>query len=237
MGHKVFDQRVQFSSLVIASRPWPPLYSLIALVLTRRIFLSLSLFSALVPYVRFTMSQPSDRLIPSLFDTDSIDAFTNIVSDDITPDLSISQQSFTSETDYTQFRPPAPPPPPSLQRVGPNRNKPYILYTDMTSKEFVHWWLKTEYGSKKRIRWESSRRSSSMWENFEQVAQAHDGKAKLMCKRCGGVLDHPHNHEHGTSTMARHTKGAQCRNSSASRTKQKGIMSMIHDAVSTFITA
>uniref|UniRef100_A0A093UMA3 Uncharacterized protein n=1 Tax=Talaromyces marneffei PM1 TaxID=1077442 RepID=A0A093UMA3_TALMA len=25
-----------------------------------------------------------------------------------------------------------------------------------------------------------------MWDSFDQVAQASDGKAKLMCKKCGG---------------------------------------------------
>jgi hypothetical protein len=102
----------------------------------------------------------------------------------------------------------------------------------MSKTEFVEWWLRTEYGAKKRIRWDSNRRSSSMWDRFDQVAQASDGKAKLMCKKCGGILDHPHNNEHGTSTMARHLKGSQCRGISANHTKQKGIMSLIQDVVS-----
>ena len=56
-----------------------------------------------------------------------------------------------------------------------------------------------------------------------------------MCKNCGGILDHPHNNEHGTSTMARHLKGSQCRNISAGRTKQKGIISLIQDMVSDLV--
>lgn len=101
----------------------------------------------------------------------------------------------------------------------------------------MEWWLKTEYGAKKRIRWESPRRSSTIWDSFDQVAQISDGKAKLMCKKCGGILDHPHNNEHGTSTMARHLKGSQCRNISAGRTKQKGIISLIQDIVSDLVQA
>ncbi|KAG2001440.1 hypothetical protein GB937_010174 [Aspergillus fischeri] len=89
----------------------------------------------------------------------------------------------------------------------------------MSKTEFVEWWLKIE-------------RSSSMWDSFNQITQASDGKAKLICKKCGGILDHPHNNEHGTSTMARHLKGLQCRNFSANHTKQKGIMSLIQDTVS-----
>lgn len=182
--------------------------------------------------VQFTMSQFSDHLVPSLYDANSIDTLPNLTSDD----LSFSQQSFTADTDYIQFRPPALPPPipPSLQCVGPDRKKAYVLYDDMTRHEFVKWWLKTEFGQKKRIRWET-KRSSSIWQNFEQVAQALDGKAKIMCKRCGGILDHPHNNEHGTSTMTRHLKGTQCRNTAASGAKQQGIKSMIRDAVSPII--
>lgn len=104
----------------------------------------------------------------------------------------------------------------------------------MTRHEFVQWWLKTEFGQKKRIRWET-KRSSSIWENFEQVAQALDGKAKIMCKRYGGILDHPHNNEHGASTMTRHLRGPQCRNAAASGAKQQGIRSMIQHAVSSII--
>ncbi|KAF7174372.1 hypothetical protein CNMCM6106_008623 [Aspergillus hiratsukae] len=175
------------------------------------------------------MSQFSDSFTPSLYEADSIDTLTNIPQDNPTPDLSHSQQSFNSDNDHSTFRSPAPPPPPSLQRVGPDRKKSYVLYTTMSKTEFVEWWLKTEYGAKKRIRWDSGRRSSNMWDSFDQVAQASDGKAKLMCKKCGGILDHPHNNEHGTSTMARHLKGSQCRNFSANRTKQKGIMSLVQD--------
>lgn len=177
------------------------------------------------------MSQFSDSFTPSLYGSDSIDTFTNIPQDNLTPDLSHSQQSFNSDNDYSTFRTPAPPPPSSLQRVGPDRKKSYVLYTTMSKTEFVEWWLRTEYGAKKRIRWDSNRRSSSMWDSFDQVAHASDGKAKLMCKKCGGILDHPHNNEHGTSTMARHLKGSQCRNLSANRTKQKGIMSLVQDTV------
>jgi hypothetical protein len=178
------------------------------------------------------MSQFSDSFTPSLYGSDNIDTFTNIPQDSLTPNLSHSQQSFNSDNDYSTFRTPAPPPHPSLQRVGPDRKKSYVLYTMMSKTEFVEWWLRTEYGAKKRIRWDSNRRSSSMWDSFDQVAQASDGKAKLMCKKCGGILDHPHNNEHGTSTMARHLKGSQCRGISANHTKQKGIMSLIQDAVS-----
>ncbi|EEA25085.1 hypothetical protein PMAA_062120 [Talaromyces marneffei ATCC 18224] len=68
-----------------------------------------------------------------------------------------------------------------------------------------------------------------MWDSFDQVAQASDGKAKLMCKKCGGILDHPYNNEYSTSTMARHLKGSQYCNLSANYIKQKGIISLVQD--------
>jgi hypothetical protein len=116
------------------------------------------------------MSQFSDSFLPSLCDSESIDTFTNLLPDDLTPDLFYSAQSLNSDIDYPQFRPFVPPPP-SLQRIGPDRKKSYVLYTTMSKKEFIDWWLESEYGAKNRIRGDSYRLFSSMWDSFNQVAE------------------------------------------------------------------
>jgi hypothetical protein len=139
------------------------------------------------------LSQFSNAYPSSLNDGDALD---NLQSDDqqlFNPDLLFSQQSFNSVSDSDFLRPPLPPPPPlppSLQRVSPDRRKTYILYTDMTKNDFVAWWLKTDFGRKKRMRWDA-RQQSDVWKYFDQVAKGDDGEPKVICKRCMKVLDHP----------------------------------------------
>ncbi|QRD84328.1 hypothetical protein F9C07_2070776, partial [Aspergillus flavus] len=47
--------------------------------------------------------------------------------------------------------PPSPPIPKTLQRVGLDRTKVYILYSNISKNKFVAWWLRIDFGRKKRI--------------------------------------------------------------------------------------
>ncbi|KAG0157822.1 hypothetical protein PDIDSM_5332, partial [Penicillium digitatum] len=64
-----------------------------------------------------------------------------------------------------------------------------------------------------------SNRHTEIWNSYHQVAQGIDGAPKVMCKRCGKILEHPYTlspnstgkaQYHGTSTIQKHRKTAGC---------------------------
>ena len=71
----------------------------------------------------------------------------SITSDSIDPLLSDFTPSEVTESQST-----APiisdPPPPSIKRVGPDREKEWALWSDMSKTEFIEWWLTTQYRMK-----------------------------------------------------------------------------------------
>lgn len=172
-------------------------------------------------------SQFSDVYTSSLYDADDTGSLPIIQSDDFIPDISFGQQSFSSvtpsitESDHVQPLAPPLPVPTSLQRACPDRITTYVIYSEMAKDDFVSWWLQTDYGRKKQIRW-NARQQSDVWKNFDQVANAKDGTPRVMCKRCKKVLDHPQQHRNGngTSAMIKHLKGIGCRGSQSSGIKQ-----------------
>ncbi|QKX61420.1 uncharacterized protein TRUGW13939_08568 [Talaromyces rugulosus] len=108
--------------------------------------------------------------------------------------------------------------PPSLIRVGPDRRNRFVLYDKMSHNEFIDWWLQTDYGRKRKINWDSHRHTV-IWNSYNQVAEGVDGTPKVMCKRCGKILEHPYSlslnssgkaQYHGTSTIQKHLKTAGC---------------------------
>ncbi|KAJ5751474.1 uncharacterized protein N7511_008439 [Penicillium nucicola] len=121
------------------------------------------------------------------------------------------------------------PVPSSLTRVGSDRRKTFLLYDKMVHSEWVDWWLGTEYGSKSKINWDS-RRHTEVWDGYHQVAQIIDGAPKVMCKRCGKILEHPYSTSpgsigsrvqyHGTSTIMKHLRTAGCRRSDNKRNSE-----------------
>ncbi|KAJ6126273.1 hypothetical protein N7471_010766 [Penicillium samsonianum] len=78
------------------------------------------------------------------------------------------------------------------------------------SAEFVKWWLQTDFGKKKRLNWEVSRRADC-WTGFQQVAHTKDGKPGVMCNRCRTVLTHSATSNTGNSSMQSHLEGPRCR--------------------------
>lgn len=158
-----------------------------------------------------SQSQHSDAFSSSFYNSTVADItmqdITYLASENallFTPDLIESQQTIDSSD--TEFLQPAPRPivPSSLTRVGPGRSKAYVLYTRMVHEEFVQWWLETEYGRTRKLEWEAPH-PSAIWEQFDQVADSVSGTAKVMCKRCGQILEHPYSlnpksaSRHGTS--------------------------------------
>ncbi|EED20345.1 hypothetical protein TSTA_035710 [Talaromyces stipitatus ATCC 10500] len=86
----------------------------------------------------------------------------------------------------------------------------------MAHNDWVDWWLQTNFGRKSKINWDSTRHAE-IWDYYHQVAHSVDGALKVMCQRCGAILEHPYTvnsktkgkiQYHGTSTMQKHLKTA-----------------------------
>lgn len=154
--------------------------------------------------------------------SDSIDPI--LLSDSFSFELDLSEptESQLTEPDTTQ-----PLLPLSIQRIG-DRLKEWALWTEMTKTEFIEWWLTTQYGTKpeaKRIHWDKKGRLSDIWTHFDQIANIYSGKPKIVCKRCGIILEHPV--LNGTSGMHRHWKNGQCQRKS----KQTNIQHLMQKGV------
>lgn len=148
-----------------------------------------------------------------------------------------SQQTVTSNTDLSFTQPISIPP--SLQRVGPDRRKTWILFDNMSKKEFLEWWFETQSGASqsqqskgKKIQWDGVGYHSKAWAKFDQVAHYITGEPKAMCKQCGRIIDHPNRSSNGTSALWRHLKADKCQQYAAGAMKQSTIQqSMQHQAV------
>lgn len=158
------------------------------------------------------MSEVSDIYPSSVIEGVGIDELQYLIPDDIpfTSPLPSSQLSLNTTLNTplipSQTTPPAPE---SLTRIKPDRVNEFLLYEDKMSKEFVAWWLQTDFGSEKRINWDAKHQAACR-EGFQQVANTKDGKPGVICIRCRKVLDHPATGHTGTSSMNKHLKGPQC---------------------------
>jgi hypothetical protein len=171
-----------------------------------------------------SQSQHSD-FASSLYngDIDNISYLTPSESQVFTPEPSGSLHAL-EPFDHDFLRPAIPlTAPPIFTRVGPDRRKAYVLYDQMSHSDWVAWWLQTDYGKKSRLHWDSNHQSS-VWDHFHQVAHSTDGSPKVMCKRCGVVLEHPsvvvtskdgRQHRQGSSTMTKHLQTVSCRKASS----------------------
>ncbi|KAJ5260978.1 hypothetical protein N7524_008611 [Penicillium chrysogenum] len=103
----------------------------------------------------------------------------------------------------------------------------------MQKKEFMKWWLDTNLGQQKELRWDA-KHASDAWEGFDQVAHYSSGLPKVMCQRCGTILDHPNFNPkgapHGTSGIKRHRNGVNCFKGNT-RTPQRSIEQAFKDVI------
>lgn len=154
--------------------------------------------------------------------SDSIDALLPSDSFSFEPELSEPNESQLTEPNTTQLLLPL-----SIQRTG-DRRKDWALWTEMTKSEFIEWWLTTQYGTKpeaKRIRWDKKGFQSDVWAQFDQIAHIYTGKPKVICRKCGVILEHPVSN--GTSAMGRHQKNGLCQR----KTKQTNIKHLMQQVV------
>lgn len=187
-------------------------------------------------YCTMSQSQQSD-FASSLYDVE-FDNSAYLTPSNCPATPSGSQQTF--DTLENSFLRPAIPliPPSTFERVGPDRRRLYLLYDNMSHSDWVEWWLQTDYGSKSKISWDSNH-LSSVWKHYVQVAHSVDGAAKVMCKRCSAILEHPYtikkdvngkDGRHGTTTMTRHIKTSSCLRAVGAN-QQKGVISKFLEQV------
>lgn len=156
-------------------------------------------------------SDPPDRYYP---ESDDLQLFT--------PILSCSEQTIASAPESEFLQPVYAPL--SLQRVGPDRKKSFVLYSEMSKNEFINWWLQTQNGSQpdlqRRIRW-NAKRISDAWKHFDQVAHHISGELMIMCRLCGVTLPHLNRTANGTNTMKRHPEIEKCRKAAKDSSRQR----------------
>lgn len=186
-----------------------------------------------------SQSQNSDIFLSSLYDdTDSVPYLASDPPQLFTPEPSGSQPTF-DPFDQDFIRPqPRLSIPSALKRVGPDRRKNYVLYDRIMHTEWVDWWIETDCGKISKIRWDASH-SAESWQHFDQVAESSNGQPKVMCKRCGLILEHPSStrtpsgtNRHGTSTLLKHLRTATCQQRARNTQQGAGITRFLQDTVS-----
>lgn len=179
----------------------------------------------------------TSQFAESFIDPDFLqsDDFLELPTSEITrPSISIS--------DVCSPREKRPCAPTSLECVGKPFQRFYILYPsdeqdpqmEASRRQFVHWWLDTEYGQKpelpKSIKWASELKKSDTWLSFDQVAHERTGEPKVMCKRCQNVIIHPGHRRAGLSPMRAHLSSSVC--TKPRPLKKQGIDQLIRNSVS-----
>lgn len=160
------------------------------------------------------ISQFSNNYPSSIYEDTPLDSFPFLPSDGPQPffsDASYSQQTPASTPDAGFAQPPVPPSiPNTLEHIGPEKKKNYLLWAEMVNDKFVEWWLKTKFGS--WLKWNifENKRQAECWKKFHQVASIQDRSLKVMCKICSQILNHPVNSHCGTSSMNKHMQGVNC---------------------------
>jgi len=115
-----------------------------------------------------------------------------------------------------------------LQRIGPFRSKAYILYDEMGDTEVLGWGIGTCSGNNRSIKWDSAHLSQARG-GFPQVVHSSDGAPKIICKRCGQILQHPQSVRNGkgvrqgTATTGKHLQLPRCIDSSKDRSQKSDI--------------
>lgn len=172
----------------------------------------------------------------SLYQGDDLDQLSSFLPSDTlrsSPEPSGSYQTLLSTGTPSLALPDSIPY--TLQRVG-DRRKTWVLYTEMTSAEFLNWWFDTQFGAaddeKKKMHWDGRGHHSDIWVHFEQVAHYITGEPKVMCKRCEKILDHPNHTLNGTNALRRHLKTELCRKGRQAA-KQLSIQRLMEQAVLT----
>lgn len=181
---------------------------------------SFSCFSLSFSSLLASMAHLSDPISQSIY-SDSIDP---LLSESFSFELELSEPTGSQLTEPNITQPLLPP---SIQRIR-DRKQQWALWTEMTKAEFIEWWLTTQYGTKpeaKRIRWDKTGFQSHVWSQFDQIAHINTGKPKVICKKCGVILEHPISN--GTSAMGRHQKNGLCQR----KTKQTNIKYLMEKAV------
>lgn len=183
-------------------------------------------------FSQFSEASPSSTFSSDITDYTDYSLGLPLNNQLVSPNLSCNQRIVTSTPDADFLGLTAIPS--SLERVGPGKQKGWVLFSAMNKTDFVAWWVLTQYASvpeqRNKIRWDATHLSDA-WKNFDQVAHYISGEPRVMCQRCGKTLPHPHHTSNGTNSMKRHFSGEKCQQAGA-QSKQKNIQQSLFEAVS-----
>lgn len=121
--------------------------------------------------------------------------------------------------------------PPTFDRIG--QHGVVYKWAKENHDAFVEWWSNTTWvisqaaaGSEgddlvKRLAFDSAKKSSIVWQDFDQGARCTNGEPCLVCKTCETILTHPNIKSAGTHSMKNHLKSRQCTQGSSSRRQRQ----------------
>lgn len=177
-------------------------------------------------FSQFSDAGPSSLAGNELYE----DSFTHLDPPSIT-EIPDSQRSLVS-TQITDFLSPPSSAPQSLQRGGPPKQKVWVIWTEMNKTEFIQWWMETQpYDTQKKMHWDA-KRTSDVWQDFDQVAHHTTGEPRVLCRNCGRTLPHPNVTQNGTSALKRHLSTGACKRLAHERLWQKDIPGSFDSVVS-----
>lgn len=108
-----------------------------------------------------------------------------------------------------------------LSKLAQSQNGKYFVWKHKDHQTFLDWWLQTSWVINqnvdkddlvRKLRWDSSSRTSQVWQQFDQVADQKTGTPWVLCRKCQGkaVLVHPCVRNTGTHSMSTHLTSKQC---------------------------
>ena len=109
-----------------------------------------------------------------------------------------------------------------------------MVFQSEYGDEFVRWWETTQTGYDVTIlkkgtnpNWLGKDRRSDIWTRVEAVANIRTGEAKVFCKSCRTLLNHPNwPTSHGNSAIHRHLSRDKCRTDNGNGNQQQHIKSL-----------
>ena len=121
---------------------------------------------------------------------------------------------------------------PGLTQLSQTKKTWCILYDPVTVEQFMSWWRATSFAksmdnNQKHHIWNSNRRISPAWKDFQEVAALPDGQPKVRCSHCEVLLEHPQTKNTGTTAMSRHLESEGC---SKFNQNQRNIRTMMLDS-------
>jgi hypothetical protein len=107
---------------------------------------------------------------------------------------------------------------PLLESLHRTSDGQYILWSETTKDAFANWWQTTSWyearqsGTYGLPSWDPSKRTTTTWEHYNEVASVRTGKPFVECKICERRIEHPATKNRGgTSALKGHLTSEACK--------------------------